>query len=223
MARAPDATLPALTGARHHGGSHPGIRQVIGEAAWRDLPPAVRSRFAEGALGVDYVGEFEVVRASRLGRVLAQFGRLIGTPVVPWVGGRLAAIVHVAPEDGGIAWNREYLRADGARCMVRSIKVVTPALELVERLPAGLCMSLRVYASDGVLHFVSRGYYFRVPLPGGRELRIPLPAWCDPGETHVEHVDEGAGWFRFTMTVTHTRFGELFYQTGRFRAATEVP
>jgi hypothetical protein len=29
------------------------------------------------------------------------------------------------------------------------------------------------------------------------------------------------GWFRFTMTVTHPFFGEMFYQTGRFRAAGE--
>jgi hypothetical protein len=34
------------------------------------------------------------------------------------------------------------------------------------------------------------------------------------------HLDEAlGGWFRFTMTVTHPVFGELFYQTGRFRAA----
>jgi hypothetical protein len=39
--------------------------------------------------------------------------------------------------------------------------------------------------------------------------------------THVEHVDEADGWFRFTMTVTHPFFGEMFYQTGRFRAAGE--
>ncbi len=37
--------------------------------------------------------------------------------------------------------------------------------------------------------------------------------------THVEHHDEPDGWFRFTMTVTHPIFGEMFYQTGRFHAA----
>ena len=52
-------------------------------------------------------------------------------------------------------------------------------------------------------------------------LKIPLPAWLSPGTTHVEHADESNGWFRFTMTVTHPLFGEVFYQTGRFRAARE--
>jgi hypothetical protein len=39
------------------------------------------------------------------------------------------------------------------------------------------------------------------------------------GTTHMEHRDEGNGWFRFTMTVTHPLLGEVFFQTGRFRAA----
>jgi hypothetical protein len=88
-----------------------------------------------------------------------------------------------------------------------------------------------------VLHFVSKGYYFEFRIPwspgrlafgrsltaaqGGPRLRIPLPIWLSPGTTHVEHADESNGWFRFTMTVTHPLFGEVFYQTGRFRAAEE--
>jgi len=75
-------------------------------------------------------------------------------------------------------------------------------------------MPLDVFERTGTLHFVSRGYYFDF----GR-IKVPLPAWLSPGTTHVEHIDEPAGWFRFTMTVTHPLFGELFYQTGRFRAA----
>ncbi len=222
MSVATSSSLPALTRNDAAPGDHPGIRHVIGEAAWRRLPPAVRVRFAEGARGVDYVGTFEIVRASRLGRVIAHLGRLIGTPVVPWVGTCMAAVVHVGPTSDGVAWSREYLRPNGDSCLVRSVKVVTPSLELVERLPAGLCMPLSVYVSDETLHFVSRGYYFRIGLPRGRELRLQLPEWCSPGETHVEHVDEADGWFRFTMTVTHRRFGELFYQTGRFREAREI-
>lgn len=52
-------------------------------------------------------------------------------------------------------------------------------------------------------------------------LEFPLPSWLSPGITHVEHRDESDGWFRFTMTVTHPFFGELYYQSGRFRAAKE--
>ena len=81
-------------------------------------------------------------------------------------------------------------------------------------------MELDVYERGAALHFVSRGYFFRLGTRrNGRRVRFPLPAWLSPGTTHVEHIDEPSGWFRFTMTVTHPLFGELFYQTGRFRAA----
>jgi len=103
---------------------------------------------------------------------------------------------------------------------VRSTKVIGPDGSLVEELPACLCMPLEVYEQHGALHFVSCGYYFGLRIGrNGRRIRIPLPTWLSPGTTHVEHLDEAGGWFRFTMTVTHPVFGELFYQTGRFRAA----
>jgi hypothetical protein len=81
-------------------------------------------------------------------------------------------------------------------------------------------MPLRVHEHRGSLHFVSLGYYFDFgTLKSGRRIRIPLPRWLSPGRTHVEHHDEANGWFRFTMTVSHPLFGELFYQTGLFHAA----
>src|SRR5262249_46593228 len=89
---------------------------------------------------------------------------------------------------------------------------------LIEKLPAGLCMPLDVYERAGALHFLSRGYYFEWRLLG-RARRVTLPSWLSPGVTHVEHRDEGGGWFRFTMTVMHPRLGELYFQTGRFHAA----
>ena len=69
-----------------------------------------------------------------------------------------------------------------------------------------------------MLHFVSLGYYFDL----GFGLKLWLPRLLSPGVTHVEHIDLGHGWFRFTMTVTHALFGEMFFQTGRF-CATEDP
>ena len=36
----------------------------------------------------------------------------------------------------------------------------------IEELPAHLCMSLDVYEESGALHFVSRAYYFAIPIPG---------------------------------------------------------
>jgi hypothetical protein len=149
-----------------------------------------------------------------------------------------------------VAWNREYRWPRRNACFVRSTKVIDADGSLVERLPACLCMPLNVYEREGTLHFVSRGYYFELRVPRGlghlassRSLRprgadswqqapgapangcrtgkLWLPAWASPGTTHVEHIDEADGWFRFTMTVTHPLFGELFYQTGRFHAAEE--
>jgi len=127
------------------------------------------------------------------------------------------AIVRVGPNERGVAWNREYRWPRNPANLVRSTKVVGADGTLVEELPARLCMPLDVYESAGVLHFVSRGYYFRLGAS-----RLWLPHWLSPGTTHVEHEDEGAGWFRFTMTVRHPLFGELFYQTGRFCSAGAV-
>jgi Domain of unknown function (DUF4166) len=197
--------------------AHKGLRNVLGDAAWQRLPDAVRARFGEPVIAVDYVGEFEVVRASFLGSLIANVCRLIGTPVVPRTGCNVPAVVHVGPVGSGVAWNREYRWPNSAACLVRSTKVVDAEGHLVERLPARLCMPLNVYEYRGVLNFVSRGYYFDLGL-----CKVPLPTWLSPGTTHVEHIDERSGWFRFTMTVTHPWFGELFYQTGRFRAAKEA-
>jgi hypothetical protein len=198
-----------------HGPS--GIHGLLGDLAWQGLPPAVRARFGEPTPRVDYIGEFDIVRASLVGRVIAWLCQAIGTPVVPRTGERVPAIIHVGPVDRGASWLREYQWPHGRKCRVHSTKVISPNGTLIEELPAGLRMPLSVYQHRGVLHFVSTHYYFEFRL--GRTIKIPLPAWLSPGTTHVEHADESKGWFRFTMTVTHPLFGEVFYQTGRFRAA----
>ena len=193
------------------------IEGLLGKVAWQRLPAAVRARFPHPAVAVDYVGEFEIVRASLLGRLIAWFCLLLGTPVVPRTGEHVPAVVRVGPTERGVAWNREYRWPRNPANLVRSTKVVGADGTLVEELPARLCMPLDVYESAGVLHFVSRGYYFRLGAS-----RLWVPHWLSPGTTHVEHEDEGAGWFRFTMTVRHPLFGELFYQTGRFCSAGAV-
>ena len=202
-----------------------GIHGLLGDIAWRHLPAAVRARFGEPILRVDYVGEFDVVRASTVGRVIAWLCQAIGTPVVPRTGERVPAVIHVGPVDRGASWLREYRWPHGRACQVHSTKVAGPDGTLIEELPAGLRMPLSVHERRGVLHFVSKGYYFEFGLGvvgsilGVTRVKIPLPSWLSPGTTHVEHADESDGWFRFTMTVTHPLLGEVFYQTGRFRAA----
>ncbi len=211
-------TLPRnLARERAASGSRHGLRGVLGAAAWNRLPAAVRERFADGAGAATYAGAFEIVRASRLGRLFALAATLFGKPVAPRVGENVEAWVRVLPVARGVAWLREYRWNDRRRDLVRSTKEVGADGRLVEKLPARLCMPLHAYEEDGVLHFRSRGYYFDL----GFGLRLWLPAFFTPGVTHVEHVDLGHGWFRFTMTVTHSVFGEMFFQTGRFCAAEE--
>lgn len=210
---------PFLARARRSSRPH-GLRDILGRAAWLRLPEAVRVRFADGAPAVDYVGEFEIVRANLLGRIIAWACQIIGTPVAPRIGSNVPAIVHVGPAGNGIEWRREYRWPNRSPSVVRSTKVIRADGALVEELPAGLCMSLHVYERAGVLHFVSRAYYFEFAiLRIRRRVRLRLPMWLTPGITHVEHIDDAEGWFRFTMTVTHPFFGEVFYQTGRFRAS----
>jgi hypothetical protein len=200
-----------MSGAEH------GIKALLGDAAWQRLPAAVRERFMEPARRVDYKGTFDIVRASKLGRVLAWFCRCLGTPVVPRTGAQVPALVQVVPTDRGITWRREYRWPGSPPYVVRSTKVIAADGTLTERLPAGLCMPLDLYESAGALHFVSRGYFFEIQVPGTRaRLKIPLFSWLSPGVTHVSQVDEPDGWFRFTLTVTHPLFGEVFHQTGRF-------
>jgi hypothetical protein len=200
--------------------AHLGLRDLLGESGWLRLPPAVRVRFGEPVQAVDYTGEFDVVRASPLGRTIAWFCQAIGTPVVPRTGRNVPAVIHVGPVSRGASWLREYHWPRGATHRVHSTKVIGADGTLIEELPARLRMPLHVYERQGVLHFVSKGYYFDLEIRRGAPgLRIHLPWWLSPGTTHVEHADEADGWFRFTMTVTHRLFGEVFYQTGRFRAA----
>jgi len=209
----PRMLVDARTGGRH------GLRDVLGFEAWQRLPEAVRERFAANAGNATYAGAFEIVRASLVGRAFAWLGTLVGTPVVPRGGQDVAARVLVRPHADGVDWNREYHWPDGGMHLVRSTKVVSDDGALIEKLPARLCMPLSVYEDGGVLHFVSRGYYFDLSF-GGFGCHLPLPALLSPGVTHVEHIDLGNGWFRFTLAVTHPLLGEMFFQTGRF-CATE--
>lgn len=190
----------------------PGLKQVLGAREWQRLPEPVQARFDEHAGPVEYAGCYELVRASRLGRAFALLGRLLGTPVAPRTGTHVAARVRVRPRAEGVRWLRDYFWDDGSGHVVRSTKVITADGRLIEKLPARLNMPLRVYVEGSALHFVSLGYYFDL----GFGLRLWLPRFLSPGTTHVEHVELGHGWFRFTLMVTHPWFGEMFFQTGRF-------
>jgi len=221
------SSLPGtLTRETTHGGTRHGLRDVLGAQAWNRLPAAVRERFDDTTAAVTYAGAFEILRASPLGRLFAWIGVFFGMPVTPRCGTAVSARVLVEPDAQGVVWTRVYEWADGSTHLVRSTKVVDGTAansSLIEKLPARLNMPLRVYEENGVLHFVSRGYYFNLGAGDfGLGLKLWLPSVFSPGVTHVEHVDLGHGWFRFTMIVMHPLFGELFFQTGRFCALEET-
>ena len=213
----PDAKLSGTdAGTRHR---PLGLEDVLGSKAWRRLPEAVRQRFTHAATADEYVGVFEAVSASRLGTLVAFASRIFGTPIAPRSGSNVAATVRVAPLPNGTAWERCYCWSDGTRSQVRSVKLIDAGAHLVEKLSAHLCMPLEVFEQTGSLHFRSTGYRLELFRFRGRTLGLSLPRWLSPGVTHVEHRDLGDGWFRFTLKVEHQRFGQLFFQTGRFRAA----
>jgi hypothetical protein len=193
----------------------PDFRALLGPAAWQRLPAAVQHRFAAHSRATEatvYRGTMQV-RASLLGICLAHLCRLIGTPVAPFVHEQVPVVVRVFDdaERSGTVWERRYEFPGRAPIVVSSVKRVEADGTLVEALGAGLRMQLRVFESEGALHFLSTGYFFQL----GR-WRIALPAWSLPGPTHVTHQDQGNGRFRFTMHTRHRRFGELYWQSGTF-------
>jgi Domain of unknown function (DUF4166) len=203
--------VASLHRSAHSSSAMPDFEKLVGAVGWAHLPEAVRRRFAHDAQAVAptiYCGE-ALVRASLAGRLLAHVCRVIGTPVVPYVGDRVAMTVRVYRDADGIVWERAYAFAD-RRCVVRSTKQIHHGA-LVEKLGAGLHMQLRVFEADAALHFVSDRYFFQLG-----SLRIELPDWFLPGPTHVTHTDLGGGRFRFSMQTVHGWWGELFYQDGIF-------
>jgi hypothetical protein len=188
------------------------FRRLVGEAAWARLPLAVRARFGLHRLGeeVVYPGEM-VVRASRVGRWLAEVCRLIGTPLAPWTGEAVPMRVVVRMEAGGVVWDRWYGFAGRPEILVTSRKQLGRAGELLEVARGGLGMRSEVTVEDGALHFRGKGYVWVVG-----PLVVPLPSLLTPGAAHVVHEDLGNGRFRFVLRFVHRWFGETLYQEGVF-------
>jgi len=190
------------------------FHQLLGDAAWLRLPPAVRQRFAycSHVTPTFYRGAMRV-EASFLGRCFAHVCRFIGTPVAPFTGESVPVDVRVQDlaDHSGTVWERCYRFPGRPASIVRSVKQLDDDGSLVERLGAGLHMKLAVREIDGALYFISSGYFFRLG-----PLRIDLPQLFPPGMTRVAHIDKGNGRFQFTMRTAHPWFGEMFVQDGEF-------
>ncbi len=187
---------------------------LVGEAGWARLPAAIRKRFAadQSYLGTKiYAGTMQVVHASFIGKIIALFCRLIGTPLAPYIGSNVPTEVRLYKKRGGVCWERIYAFAGKAPVSVKSVKIPDAKRGLLECVGAGFGMTLNLYEQDRALHFVSTGFFWQAG-----PVRHPLPDLLSPGAAHVIHTELGGGFFRFTMAIRHKWFGETFFQDGVF-------
>jgi hypothetical protein len=193
------------------------FRALVPDAAWAQLPPAVRhrfsKRFAAGEAAV-YIGEVLEMRMSLLGRWLAQAARLIGSPFPTECGTKLPTVVTVS-EDGatsGQNWTRLYVRRSGFPQIIHSCKRFAGPTGLEEYVGRGVGMALTAHVEKRSLVFRSHHYFFEV-----LGIRLRLPMWMTPGDLSVTHTELGDGTFRFTLDLSHPAFGELIHQRAIFR------
>ena len=182
------------------------LAAVLGPKSWGRLPAAVRRRFGSHDMPVSYRGRMDL-HCSRLGRVLAWLAWPLRGPLLPDCATNLPVEVTVAVDGrGGVVWSRQM-----GRRVVQSVKRAHPEEGVLERTRGGLAMALDVFEDEGSLVFQSRHYLWCL---GAIQLR--LPDWLSPGCCRVEHRDLGEGRFRFTLTMTHPRWGLTFQQVGEF-------
>lgn len=195
------------------------FRRLIGEAAWKTLPRAIRARFARVLApgeSAAYLGEVAFTRMTPFGWCWAQFARLAGAPLPLRKFTRSAAAVFVTEDATGDTqhWTRLYHCAGGLPQVIRSMKRFAGPTGLEECVGAGVGMALAVTVENRALVFRSTGYFWSV----GR-LRVRIPYWLTPGRIEVAHREERAGRFSFTLSVVHPWAGETMHQVGFFRDA----
>lgn len=196
------------------------FRRLLPPEDWGRLPVAIWRRFSkrlvDGATVV-YVGEVEECSFSRAGWWVAQAVRLIGGPLPTAEATRVPMIVAVTEDaaSGGQVWTRICARPNGFPQVIHSAKRFAGPTGLEEYVGFGVSMALTVSVKNDALVFSSAGYALKL----GR-LRLPLPDWLTPGDLAVIHSDLGGGSFRFTLEVTHPRFGWMLRQSAVFREAS---
>ncbi len=193
---------------------------LLGPADWARLPATVRDRFAHrcapGA-AISYTGHVAECRMSAAGWLLAQACRLIGAPLPLDRGGGLAAVVTVTEHapSGGQTWTRIYARPGGFPQVIHSAKRFAGPTGLEEYLGLGFGIALRLEAGEDRIAFLSDHYFLRLG-----PVRLRLPRWLSPGQLRIDHLDDGAGRFRFVLNLRHALLGELIHQVGHFADQT---
>ncbi len=196
----------------------PDFRALLGEAAWAQLPAAVRARFdtASHAASRVFPGAMDV-RMNWLGWLFAQAARLLGSPLAPWPGEAVPVSVCVRRDPlGGVHWERVYAYPGRAPVSIVSMKLIAPDGSLLEVTRGGIGMRLALAVEDGALVFRSTGYFCRI---GG--WLAPLPDLLTPGRCTVVHRDLGGGRFRFSLSFRHPLAGETIVNAGEFQDPPE--
>ncbi len=185
--------------------------------SWTRLPAPIRRRFsrhlAEGRRIV-YFGEVAATRMTIVGRLVAQFARLVGAPLPLEASGRMPVAVIVTGSErlGGQVWTRIYDRARGFPQVIQSVKCFGGATGLEEIVARGVGMRLKLGVRDRALVFRSAGYFIRC-----LGVELSLPNWLTPGVIEVVHREESAGQFSFSLSVTHSWAGHVIDQVAFFR------
>ncbi len=195
------------------------FRGLLSDEDWGRLPVAIWRRFST-RLGdgktAGYIGEVDEAWCSRTGWWFAQVARVIGGPLPISYETGVPAIVTVTEnaEAGGQICTRIYARNGRFPQVIHSCKRFCGPTGLEEYVGFGVSMGLRVRVADDALHFHSTEYSFTFG-----SLRLALPDWMMPGDLLVSHADLGGGTFRFTLEITHPRFGRLLRQSAKFTEA----
>jgi Domain of unknown function (DUF4166) len=198
------------------------FRDLMSTKDWHALPREVRRRFEtaipKGGMKL-YAGRVISTEISRVGRVLAFFAGIAGSPL-PDTHGATGPATVIVTEDaarGGQLWTRLFSRPGRDAQMITSIKRFTGPTGMEERLGHGFTMRLRLSTEQGALVFRSAGY--DVELFG---YRVLLPSLLAPGTCEIVHRSLGATLFSFTLTLTHPIFGQLLRQEAHFEEARKA-
>jgi hypothetical protein len=175
-------------------------------AAWDDLPPSLRRRFAPGHGPARYAGTMRFER-NCFGAVFAWLVKPLGAPLPVARAADTPVEVRVQARGAGVVWARYF----GAQGVVRSVKTAGPDGSVLERTDGGLGMVLRVTVEAGALVFTSQRFFLAV----GR-WRLKLPGWLTPGQCRVEHRAIDATRFVYALTMRSALWGETFRQIGIF-------
>lgn len=195
------------------------FRQLLGPAAWRILPAAIRERFSkrlrDGAT-VIYVGRTTAMHMSRAGYLLAQAARLIGGPLPVSRDVDVPSVVTVTEDcaTGGQIWTRLYAHRKGFPQVIHSSKRFAGPTGIEEHVGCGIGMTLDLTADEKALTFRSHRYFVEF----GR-LRLYIPRWLAPGNLTIGHHEIDSQRFAFTLDLVHPLFGRLIHQRAEFEEA----